>query len=204
VLHGYGARRERLGELVDSYAARHCGVLIFPLAPVDLSRDRLAWWRPRTRRPLRTWRPAEVVLPGVARAVQAVEGLLEEVRARFGVASNDVVVAGFSQGATLAAHVGMNAAAPLGAVVLLGGRFHTVERSGSCSAALAGTPVLIAHGDADRVAPFAGAQRLRRALEESGVDVEWVGFRGGHRPSPAVQRRFHGALAAELERPRHG
>ncbi len=44
--------------------------------------------------------------------------------------------------------------------------------------------VFIAHGQADTILPFDGAQAMAKRLSSSGYDVQFYPFAGGHRPEP--------------------
>ncbi len=52
-----------------------------------------------------------------------------------------------------------------------------------------GLPVFQSHGTRDDILPYIGAERLRDALTQSGLVVEWQSFRGGHEiTEPVLQR----------------
>ncbi|MBH0204210.1 MAG: phospholipase, partial [Nitrospira sp.] len=50
-------------------------------------------------------------------------------------------------------------------------------------------PVFQSHGTQDDILPHIGAERLRDALTQSGLAVEWQSFHGGHGiPEPVLRR----------------
>jgi len=52
-----------------------------------------------------------------------------------------------------------------------------------------GLSVFQSHGTEDDILPHIGAERLRDALNQAGLAVDWHSFRGGHEiPEPVLQR----------------
>jgi phospholipase/carboxylesterase len=62
-----------------------------------------------------------------------------------------------------------------------------------------GLPVFQSHGLQDDILPHIGAERLRDALSEAGLDTEWHSFRGGHEIPESVLRRLGPFLTKVLE-----
>ncbi|MGJ4859063.1 alpha/beta hydrolase [Labrys sp. La1] len=101
-----------------------------------------------------------------------------------------VALVGFSQGATLAFDALARGRWPVGAMVLLSGRFVAPEPFTPARV----TPVLLVHGSADGAVPSEETRRARSMLQEAGMTVESHILRGvGHTISPTgvkLTRRF--------------
>lgn len=102
-----------------------------------------------------------------AARVQA--AVAREIAAR-GLPSGRVGYAGFSQGAMIAEWIAVHGAPRPRAVVAFSGRFDD-DGPGPDSAS---TPVLLVHGERDRVIPFIEAARAEEALRARGATVERV------------------------------
>jgi phospholipase/carboxylesterase len=195
-LHGYGTTRKRVAKLARDYARRHCAALVFPEAPVALRGGRRVWWRAPASAwllPAVTW---EDPPPGMASARDAVLHLLAALEQETGLTGDHLVLAGFSQGATLALEVAAHR--PVAGLLLVGGRFVATAPEPRDWSALAGGRAVIAHGLLDRISPHWAAATLGSELERIGTEVTWLTYSGGHRPPLAVTRRFHAALAKVL------
>lgn len=202
MLHGYGRPRESLLLLAEREADRYGTIFIFPEAPVAVDWHRRAWWRPQMSAVavgLDPWpsienpnrQPgAQTVMPDddVVAARQLVTALIAEVRARFDADNDELLLAGFSQGATLALDVALHLEERLGGLVFLSGKPLDPDYAADMLPRLRGLPVLVAHGRDDQVAAFAPVDRLRRMLSAAGVELVWVPFDGGHLISPVAQR----------------
>jgi phospholipase/carboxylesterase len=114
-----------------------------------------------------------------------VEALLEREEER-GVPCSRIVLAGFSQGAAMALHVGTRFPRTLlGIMVLSGYEVLAETREAEASEANRATPMLSCHGIHD---PLVGVDRGRaayRAQALPGRKVEWHEFPIGHEVSPA-------------------
>jgi phospholipase/carboxylesterase len=55
---------------------------------------------------------------------------------------------------------------------------------------MCGLPILVSHGEADDDLSFEAGEKLRDWLVESGADVTWVPFQGGHQIPLGVWRRL--------------
>jgi phospholipase/carboxylesterase len=112
-------------------------------------------------------------------------------------AGKPIVLGGFSQGAMVAAEVALQSDVELDALVLLSGTLVDEASWQKRFGKLRSVPVFMSHGRADRVLPFAIADRFRNELNAAGVEVTWVPFDGGHdMPMTVVDElnRFIGRL----------
>lgn len=94
-----------------------------------------------------------------------------------GISSNRMILAGFSQGAAMALHVGMRQGEPLAGIMALSGYLPLAEKAEKelCSKTKS-TSVFMAHGVHDPVVPFALGDSSRRKLEAFGYSVEWHSY----------------------------
>jgi phospholipase/carboxylesterase len=122
------------------------------------------------------------------RGIRASQGLLDALIAREnarGIASERIVLAGFSQGGAMALFAGTRYPQRLAGIMglscylVLAGQF-AAERVAANQA----TPIFLAHGSEDAVvAPVLGEQ-ARRMLIASGYDVEWHSYSMPHSVCP--------------------
>lgn len=99
----------------------------------------------------------------------------------------DVVLAGFSQGASLALEAALRAADPPRALVLFSGRL-LPSFEGHWSA-LEGVPVFVSHGRSDTLIPFEDGERTAERARAAGADVTFAPFEGGHTlPADVIAR----------------
>ncbi|MEO5676110.1 MAG: dienelactone hydrolase family protein [Usitatibacter sp.] len=125
---------------------------------------------------------------GIRASQAAIGHLIRRERSR-GVASEHIVLAGFSQGGAIALQTGLRCAERLGGIAALS-TYLPLDDSLEAEAAPANraTPILMAHGTQDEVIPMRMAEMSRAALERHGYEVEWHDW-----PMP------HSVCAEEIE-----
>lgn len=112
---------------------------------------------------------------------------------RFGVAREDTVLVGFSQGAIVSLAATQVAQAPMARVVSLAGRFPETPAQPA-----PGVRIHLLHGDADPVVPAAHAQAAARALQALGADVTLDLFPGlAHGISRGVEEKLLALLSRD-------
>jgi phospholipase/carboxylesterase len=160
-----------------------------------------AWWRLGLDAHRRTSDGlpdlARTIPPGLAASDRRVRTLLDELAARGRYSRERQMLAGFSQGGIVAADIAFTTDEPMEALVLMSTTFvnETAWRTGMPRRR--GLRVFISHGRADDTLPFDVAVRLQQAMRESGLQVTWFPFAGGHEiPAEVVT-----ALNAFLARP---
>jgi phospholipase/carboxylesterase len=160
-LHGRGATAQGVVNLLDP-AYRH-GVTF--LAP-DAHHSR---WYPHA-----STAPRERNEPDVSSALAVVDALVAHATSTFGVHHQNVVLTGFSQGATIAAEYALANPRRYGALALLSGAAIDPDAASTNvrDSTLAGTPVLIAAGDDDPHLPAERIHATADALEALGGDVD--------------------------------
>ena len=94
-----------------------------------------------------------------------------------GIASNRIILAGFSQGAAMALHVGMRQGEPLAGIMALSGYLPLADKAEKeLRSKTKSTPIFMAHGVHDPVVPFALGDGSRRKLESLGYAIEWHSY----------------------------
>jgi phospholipase/carboxylesterase len=94
---------------------------------------------------------------------------LTEIVKRYALSDlHKVALVGFSQGSIMALDAAVSGRWPVAAVVAFSGRLAALSPS---SAAVA-TPVLLIHGDQDRVIPYTESVQAAKVLQDLGVEAE--------------------------------
>lgn len=185
-LHGLGADGHDFEPIVPELVRPGERALrfVFPHAPV----------RPVTLNggyPMRAWyditaldRGAAQDEAGIRASQQAITALIRRENER-GIATDHIVLAGFSQGGAMALYAGPRYPQKLAGIMglscyLLQGARLEAERTTANQA----TPLFIAHGTQDPViAPMLG-EEARRQLQAAGYAVEWHTYSMPHSVSP--------------------
>lgn len=181
LLHGYGSDGHDLIALAPHWQAILPGaVFVAPHAPepaemtamghqwfaIDFGGDRLA--------------SRQV---GVVSARPVVEEFLSDLWRQTGIAPERTVLAGFSQGAMMALHVGMALPQRLMGVIGFSGAFLAPDGFGAGGQAK--PPVCLVHGDRDDVVDPERSAEADKELRAAGVDVSYHVSRGvGHGIAP--------------------
>jgi phospholipase/carboxylesterase len=215
LLHGFGAPGDDLvplaGELSRAARAEPPASIcyVFPEAPLELGGaygDARAWWLldlARLEDELRRGVPRDrrdEVPDGLPAARTQVLRLLDQLEARFAAPGTRIVLGGFSQGAMLALDVALHRERPPAGLILMSGTLINQAEWTPRLPSLRGIPVLLSHGRADALLPYAAAETLRDRLREAGADVQWHPFVGGHE-IPRVIVAAAGAFLRSLASP---
>jgi phospholipase/carboxylesterase len=116
---------------------------------------------------------------------------VQQVQARYAIAAQNTVIAGFSQGGILSASVALSTPEILAGFGLLSGRIlpelkpHLADPT-----RLAQLRAFVAHGDQDATLPVVWAQRSDQWLKELGVQNSSHRYPMGHGVSAAMQADF--------------
>jgi phospholipase/carboxylesterase len=117
---------------------------------------------------------------GFAAARERIESYLARER-QAGIASERIVLAGFSQGGAVALHTGLRHAGTLAGIIALSCYLPLRDR---LAAELAdtnrATPILMCHGSADEVVAARFGELSRDLLREAGLSVDWRSYPMGH------------------------
>ena len=172
-LHGLGADGHDFEAIVPELDLPDCAIrFVFPHAPmqpvsINAGMVMRAWYDiadPTLRR------DDEV---GVRASQARVEALLAREKQR-GTQANRLVLAGFSQGGVIALQTGLRHPERLAGIMALSCYVPLAETlPDEANAANRDVPILMAHGTADPIVPFARATRSRDLLKHLGYDVQW-------------------------------
>lgn len=106
---------------------------------------------------------------GMRESARAVAALIEREKAG-GIASSQIVLAGFSQGGVIALEVATRYPDRLGGVIALSSYVAMPDQVSEAGQPLS---IFMGHGTQDPIVPFALGVRSRRLLESKGYIVEW-------------------------------
>ena len=110
---------------------------------------------------------------GIRASQAAIEALIAQEKLR-GIATENIYLAGFSQGGAIALHTGLRHASRLGGILALSTYLPLVETlSHEVSAATGRMPVFMAHGRDDPVVPYALGKASAEELSRLGYPLEW-------------------------------
>ena len=174
-LHGYGANGADLLGLADPLAPHLPDtVFISPDAPEACR----SWAEGRQWFPI-PWIDGSSEVEagaGMAAAVDDLNAFIDAQLAAEGLDPEALALVGFSQGSMMSLHVAPRRTAALAGVVAFSGRLMAPERL--AAEARVKPPVLLVHGDADDVVPFADMGRAADALTDAGFEVYGHVMRG--------------------------
>lgn len=106
-------------------------------------------------------------------SVEMLEALIEN-ELRSGLASDRIVLAGFSQGGAIALHTGLHFPKRLAGILAMSMHLPTIrDRSAALSPANQEVPIMMAHGQLDPLIPLARAIETRQELIRLGYAVSW-------------------------------
>ena len=201
LLHGFGAPGDDLVPLADVIDAPRGTRWLFPEAPLSLNMgfgDSRAWWiidfaRIQADREAGRIRDLSIEIPqGLALARERMLTFLQELPRQFQIDYSKTIIGGFSQGAMLTCDAVLHADYPFAGLVQLSGNLLAKKVWAPLMLKRTGLPVIQSHGMQDDILPHIGAERLRDALTQAGLGVEWHSFRGGHEIPQAVLQGLSG------------
>lgn len=165
LLHGVGADGHDLIGLAPSFA-RYLphAAFVAPDAPFpcDLAPYGRQWFSLQDRRPA-------ALLPGLGVAAALLDPFLDEELAARGLDDAHLALVGFSQGAMLGLHAGPRRARAPAAILGYSGALVGGERL--AEDARHRPPVMLIHGTADEIVPFAAMGAATAALAAGGFPV---------------------------------
>jgi phospholipase/carboxylesterase len=119
-------------------------------------------------------------LAGVRQSASALEALIGRERGR-GIASERIILAGFSQGGAIALYAGVRHRERLVGIMALSTYLIAPDSlAQDASEANRGLPIFMAHGTADPVVRFQWGEASKRLLEAQGYALEWHSYRMEH------------------------
>lgn len=182
-MHGLGDHGSSFVPLVKEFDLSKCPPMrfIFPHAPerpitANMGYEMSAWFDIITGFDS----PAREDAVGVRESQAYIEELIAHEKAA-GIASDKIILAGFSQGCAMALHTGLRYPEKLGGIIGLSGYLpllNTVDEERSD--ANRDIPIFLAHGTIDQVVPFHRAQDALKLLQALGYNVEWHPYQMMH------------------------
>ena len=106
---------------------------------------------------------------GLRDSAKLLDGFIDMVLAEEGFSPDRLVLFGFSQGSMMSMHVAPRRFEPVAGIVAFSGRLMFPEAL--ADEAVSKPPVMLIHGDADDVVPFAEMQNAAEALQGAGFAV---------------------------------
>ncbi|MCH8618982.1 alpha/beta hydrolase [Undibacterium sp. TS12] len=185
-MHGLGADGNDFVPIVNELDLRECpGIrFIFPHAPaipVTLNNGYVmpAWYdifgTDLTRREDDA---------GLRTSQKSIEQLIARENAR-GIATDHIVLAGFSQGCAMALQTGLRHSEKLAGLLCLSGYLPLRDViAAERHAANQGTPIFMAHGRIDPVVQIQRAEESREILKALGYQIEWHEYMMPHSVHP--------------------
>lgn len=181
-LHGLGANGHDFVPIVPELGLgeQHGIRFIFPHAPsrsvsINGGMNMPAWYDIAT---------ADIAArqdrQGIETSSRQITSLIQNEISR-GIPSENIVLAGFSQGGAIALHAGLRQPAPLAGIMALSTYLplqHTLEAE--CSPASHSISIFMAHGKADPVVPITLGHASRDFLAQAGYAVEWNEYPMAH------------------------
>lgn len=116
----------------------------------------------------------------VMSAIEQINDLIDAERSR-GIPSKNIVLAGFSQGASLALMTGLTYQSPLNSIIALSGYLtkdsyqHIAQNSHNQQ-----TKLFMAHGTSDMIVPLNMGRQTKDQLDVMGFDVSWHEYAMDH------------------------
>lgn len=184
LLHGYGDRGDGLVALGSDLVRARPGLAAVALeARLPRPEGGRMWWpidieRVRAARLRGEWPQLSRERPVGADEARDAVVLALRALADQGVQREQVVLAGFSQGAMLAVDVGLAHPELLGAVVAWSGAI--IDREHWEQRAAPGVRFVVAHGQRDAMLPFSEGEALHSLLRNIDAGARWVPFDGPH------------------------
>lgn len=199
-LHGLGADGHDFAAIVPQLNLSGCRPIrfIFPHAPSMPVTINGGYVMPAWYDILATDLVRREDAAGIRRSALAIEALIAQEVAR-GIAPENIVLAGFSQGCAMALHTGLRHGQTLAGILALSGYLPLADTVASeRSAANQATPVFMAHGTADPVVVIGRAEASRDTLVSLGHTVQWHTYPMPHSVHPREVADISAFLQAVL------
>ena len=166
LLHGVGADGHDLIGLAPYFAqGLPDAVFVSPHGPFpcDMAPMGRQWFSLQDRTPA-------VLLAGIQASAPILDAFIDEELARYGLTDDKLALVGFSQGTMMSLYVAPRRAKAMAGVVGYSGALAGPERL--AAEVKSKPPMLLVHGDADPVVPFALMAAAAQGLRAAGLVVE--------------------------------
>lgn len=174
-LHGLGADGhdfEDIARQLHINAAPHIH-FIFPNAPIQAvtingGMEMRAWYDILAMNLER-----EVDINGIYQSAKLIEKLIEREQNK-GIAAENILLAGFSQGGVIALHVGLRYAQKLAGIIALSSYLPTlIQLNTEAAIANRNTPIFMAHGILDSIVAIESGKTVFDTLHAQGYPIQW-------------------------------
>lgn len=184
LLHGVGGNETNLLEIATGVDANT--LVVLARGPLALGPQQHAWFQ------VRFGAEGPKIVPEEAeRSRQQLIALVGQLQAQHGIAADQSVVAGFSQGGIMSASVGLSSPHSVAGFGLLSGRIlPELEPHIASKQSLAKLHAFVGHGEYDSKLPLHWAQRADAWLTELGVQHELRIYPIDHGISAAMHADF--------------
>jgi phospholipase/carboxylesterase len=179
-MHGLGADGNDFVPIVDElHLPKNLPLrFIFPNAPerpVTLNNGYImrAWFDIES---LNT--SARIDHEGISDSIEDIQHFIEKEHER-GIPYENIILAGFSQGAVMAMLTGLQFSKKLGGIIALSGYLPSNEKI-QFQAANQSTAIFLAHGSQDPVVPFLLGEMTKKLLVERHYSVDWHAYNMPH------------------------
>jgi phospholipase/carboxylesterase len=184
LLHGVGGNETNLLDLAADLDPET--LVIFPRGPLQMGPQQFAWFRV-----MFTSAGPSIVAEEAEQSRKVLVHFVQQVQTRFGVAAQNTVIAGFSQGGILSASVALSAPESVAGFGILSGRIlPELTPQIADKARLIKLRAFVGHGDFDSKLPVVWAQRSDQLLSELGVHNSSHRYPIDHGISAAMQDDF--------------
>ncbi len=199
-LHGLGADGNDFAALVPQLDLRACPAIRFvfphaPSMPVSLNGGYVmpAWYDIRGTDLL-----SRQDGPGIKKSEQEIVALIEHETSR-GIAAQNIVLAGFSQGGAMVLHTGLRFPKRLAGILALSAYLPLAETfAAERHAANAHTSIFMGHGSLDPVVLPARGESTRDLLLSTDYPVQWHSYPMEHSVHPREVADISAFLATAL------
>lgn len=179
-LHGLGADGHDFESVVPQLALpqNHHIRFVFPTAPiqavtVNLGEYRTAWYDIQSIQLLE-----HIDWEGILWSVDYIHQLIEAQKAT-GLKTEQILLAGFSQGGVIAQHAVLSYSEPLAGVMVLSSYFPLMSGYDWVKQSVS-LPVMLAHGTEDSLCPIKNAQLALASWQNLGFNPQWHEYRMQH------------------------
>jgi phospholipase/carboxylesterase len=117
---------------------------------------------------------------GINESVNQINSLIENEESK-GIPSQNIILAGFSQGAVMALTAGLRSNKTLAGILALSGYLpFTEDIIGNLSASKKNIPIWMGHGIQDNIVPYQAGLTAFDTLKRSGLTISWHSYQMGH------------------------